>query len=131
MIQLENLQLPDELVWVDETDWTPVAQNEEYFLAGSLGVQTSVKLSGRPMTLTRKNGEVWVSRALILSLMALAAEPGKEMTLTMHDGRVFRVMFRHSDGPPLIAEPVIEYNIPPEWAYYSLALHLFIINEVT
>ncbi len=131
MIKLDDLILPDDLVWVDETDWTPVAQSEEYFLAGSLGVQTSVRLSGRPMTLTRRNGEVWASRTLILSLMALAAEPGKEMTLTIHDGRVFKVMFRHSDGPPLVAEQVIEYHDPPDWAYYTLALHFFIINEVT
>ncbi len=131
MIQLDDLILPDELVWVDETDWTPVAQSEEYFLAGSLEVQASMKLAGRPITLSRKDGEVWASRSLVLSLMALAAEPGKEMTLTLHDGRSFTVMFRHSDGVPLAASQVVEYNNPSDAALYTLTLRFFIINEVT
>ncbi len=131
MIKLDDIVLPDELVWVDETDWTPVAQSEEYFLAGSLEVQTSVKRMGRPLTLSRNEGEVWASRQLVLQLMALAGVPGKEMTLSLHDGRVFKVMFRHKDGTPLVAKPVLEYNNPPDGAYYTLSLNFFIINQVT
>ncbi|PID77574.1 MAG: hypothetical protein CSB24_00795 [Deltaproteobacteria bacterium] len=128
MIKLDDLILPDELVWVDETDWTPVAQNEEYFVAGSLHVQNSVKLAGRPITLSREDGEVWTSRETVLALMEMAAQPGKKMTLTLHDNRKFTVIFRHKDKG-IEARQVKEFNHPQADTYYTLTLRFIEVVE--
>ena len=128
MITLDDLILPDELVWVDETDWSPVAQSESRLLSGSLEIQCGTKLSGRPLTLSREQGEVWAPRQTVLALMALAAEPAKEMTLTYHDGRVFRVVFRQSEQA-IEARQVKEFNNPELTPWYQIKSLKFLILE--
>ncbi len=49
---LDGIELPDDLLWVDEFDWNPVAQDIERSLTGALMVQEQAKLYGRPITLT-------------------------------------------------------------------------------
>lgn len=128
MITLDDLTLPDELVWLDEFAWTPVAQTEDYSLAGAFLVQQGVKLAGRPLTLGRNQGEVWAKRSLILSLQAKAATTD-QMTLTLHDGRSFHVIWRVGDGP-IEATQVVEYNYPPAAAWYNLTLRFLIVGRV-
>ncbi|PIE72294.1 MAG: hypothetical protein CSA20_08500 [Deltaproteobacteria bacterium] len=123
MITLDDITLPGELVWVDELDWTPVAQAVSYTLAGSLMVESSAKLAGRPITLSRGDGDAWITRATLLLLMAMVEEPGRVMTLTLHDGREFSVMFRQGDKP-LEAQQVAERSEPQSGHYYTCTLRL-------
>ena len=121
---LDTITLPVDLHWEDETDWTPVEQSQEYSLAGSLVLDAGVKQAGRPITLAGGDDRAWASRATVLALMAKAATPGTEMTLTLNDARTFTVMFRHGDGKPVDAKPVIPYNAPDAADYYTLTLRL-------
>lgn len=128
MIQIGTVSLPDDLWWEDETEWTPVDQSSEYSVAGSLLVDIGVKLAGRPITLVGDEHTAWVNRATVLALMDLAALPGEQFPLTLHD-RVFTVMFRHGDGKPVDAEALVRITPPEGSDYYILkALRLMIVS---
>ena len=103
MIALDSIILPEDLWWEDETDWTPVDQEEGWSITGALMLDISTKLTGRPITLIGDESTAWVPRQTILDLIALAADPGREMTLTIHS-LTFQVVFRHGDGKPVEAD---------------------------
>ncbi len=129
MITLDGLTLPVYLFWQDETDWTPVQQTTEYSTTGALLIDLATKQAGRPITLVGDEQTAWITRATALALMAMAANPGKEMTLILHD-RSFQVMFRHSDGKPIDAEPLVRISPPADDDYYILkALRLMVLSE--
>lgn len=113
MITLDSLTLPEALVWSDELAWTPVAATQVRTIGGKLLVHESAHAdnAGRPVTLTAEDG--WLPRADLITLAAWAAEPGKAMLLTLHDGRVLTVRFRHWEEPVLTAQPVVEALADP------------------
>jgi len=118
MITLDALELPKDLTWVDEFDWTPVQQTETYTLTGALVLESGIKQAGRTITLSG-NASGWAERSLIKSLYAkLTATP--PLTLTLHDGRVFNVAFNQQR--PLDAKPVVDFNNPDDTDYYTLTL---------
>lgn len=96
---LDAVEIPDDLEWVDELTWTPVAQDSTYGVTGSLYVQTGTKLTGRYITLQGKEDMGWITRATALALIALRDIAGTEMTLTLQDARTFNVIFRQSETP--------------------------------
>lgn len=102
-ITLGAVTLPGDLRWADEFAWAPVVQSSEYSLTGALIVQEAVKLAGRPITLEATQDGLWVTRATVLAVQALAETPGWSGTLTLHDGRTFTVGFRDDR---ISAEPV-------------------------
>ncbi len=113
MITLDNIELPGDLMWVDETQWSPVAQSETHTLSGSLLIETDVKQAGRPITLAGSEDSCWVTRETVLALLAFSYVPEKSMTLTLGDGRTFTVMFRRDGSASGIeANPIIE-RVPP------------------
>ncbi len=108
---LDGITLPADMKWTDEFHWTPVAQQVEVTTAGSLLVEESAQLAGRPITLEAQRdddgGYIWVDRATLVELNSLAASPLIDaILLTLHDGRTFNVRFRYGDGPPVEADPV-------------------------
>lgn len=123
-ITLGTITLPTDLHWSDEFDWTPVAQSAEYTLAGSLAIETGVMQAGRPITLEGGDDRAWATRATVLLLQAKAALPGEEMLLTLNDARTFTVCFRHGDGAPVEARPIVPYNTPAAGDYYAITLRL-------
>ena len=131
MISLDSINLPEDLWWSDETDWTPVAQATEYGTTGALLVDVSTKLAGQPITLVGDDQTAWVTRATVLSLQELAADPGLEMTLVLH-GRTFTVIFSHEGGKPIDAEPVVRISPPQDSDYYIIrALRFLALSETT
>lgn len=113
---LDGVTLPDDLQWIDEFDWAPVAQSTDYTIGGSLVVQEGAKAAGRYITLSGGDW-AWIERSAVLALRALMTA-GRVMTLDLVDGRSFSVMWRHGDNP-VKATPVI-FQAPPDDAdpYY-------------
>lgn len=103
---ITTITLPGDMYWADEYEWTPIEQSTSYSLSGSLLVETASRLAGRNITLTADSDRAWLTKSVLDQLYAFAAVPGKSMTLTLSDSRVFTVMFRHQDGA-LRAEPVM------------------------
>lgn len=104
VITLGAITLPEELRWVDEHAWSPVARSgvDDYSLTGAPLRQAAIKQAGRPITL--QHPDAWVQIATLTNLQAINANPLWEGVLTLADGRNFNVAFR-DEG--IAAEPVI------------------------
>lgn len=116
-IALDALPLPDDLVWSDEFDGSLVKQREEVALSGALIIQSGVQLKGRNITL----GGAWVTRGVLKQLRVLAEAAPVSMALTLHDGRVFDVLFRR-DQDPITSRPVQPFADPDDADQYTLIL---------
>jgi hypothetical protein len=119
-MQLDTIELPDDLEWVDEFTWTPVAQSMEYGATGSLFIQESEKQAGRTITLQGEEDMCWVSRSTVLALQALYEQTDNEMTLTLEDARTFTVRFLQSGGNPVDVSPVVKGSFYGSGDYYKI-----------
>ena len=50
-MQLDDITLPDDLLWINEFDWNPVTQSTERSLTGALLVQEEPFTHGRSISL--------------------------------------------------------------------------------
>ena len=103
-ITLNNIKLPDGLKFSDEFAWSPLAQANEYSLTGSLLVEQTTRLAGRPITLVGGQQFAWLTRSEVSTLKALL-DTGAELTLTLHDARSFTVL-------PAAEEPLSVTPLP-------------------
>ena len=126
-ITLDTLTLPDELLWLDEFEWSDVKSNSLYTLQGRLVIEESSILAskGRPITLVSENA--WLERSDLKILFGWAQEIDKEMTLTMHDDEVFPVGFRHWDNPVLEIQNITQTPFRTDDVLYALSLKLVVI----
>lgn len=132
-MQLKNLAtevlllLPDDLLWSDEHAWTPATASVSYLITGALLVQSAQRQAGRPMTLTGAQDMAWVTRSCLQTLYEWASLPLGENTgrfeLTLFDGRIFNVAFRHAEVP-IEAEPVTGFTARSDSDFYRLSLKL-------
>lgn len=118
-----TVSLPDDLQWTDEYAWSAVEQTTEYSVTGALVVDVAERVAGRPVTLV-SGDQVWVSRATLDQLLTLANQPGKVMSLTLADDRVFQVMFRLHAGAGIDARPVLFSAPMAAGDWYTLTLNL-------
>jgi hypothetical protein len=132
-MQLKNLfsgvtlTLPDDLLWSDEYTWSPVVSSVSYLITGALLVQSATRQAGRDITLVGAADMAWVTRSVVNVLRAWAALPLDSVTgrfeLTLMDGRVFTVAFRHADGA-MEAEPVTGFPARNDNDFYRISLKL-------
>ncbi|MFM5576896.1 hypothetical protein ACET8O_20275 [Aeromonas veronii] len=127
MIKLDDLELPNQLEWGNEFDWTPLKQVITPTLTGALVIDQRITNIGRPINLL-SNGGVWAARSLVTQLKQWEATLGKKMTLTLHDGRTFRVAF-NADPVAVTAEPILRVNNPGPTSRYALDIKLIVIEE--
>lgn len=128
-ITLASVTLPGDMQWIDEFDWTPVSQLVEVTTAGSLLVEPSKQLAGRPITLEGRMegglGFAIPTRAVIKALQALAdTATDTAMLLTLDDGRTFNVLFDYGNGTPVAAKPIKHIVPPDDGDLYTLTLRL-------
>jgi hypothetical protein len=117
-----TINLPDDLHWVDEFSWSPVAQTADYSIGGSLFIEESTKLAGRPITLGGAYDDMgWVRRSVVKQLEVARNILGQQFTLTLKDGTVFTVMFRQEAGA-VDARPVIAWDQVNDDDWYRLIL---------
>lgn len=103
------VNIPGDLEWIDEFEWSAVVAEAEYTLTGALVVDEAVRQAGRPITLA--GDYVWISRADVLALQALDVAEA-QITLTLEDARQFTVGWNRTSGDtPLVARPV-HYQAP-------------------
>lgn len=121
-ITLNGIELPQDLEWQDEFDWTPIRQSQDIALSGTLIVAESAQQTGRPITLYGGPNACWVPRSIVVQLYALTQTPENIMTLHYH-GTDYSVMWRHQDGP-LNAKPVQRVMNPGNDHKYSITLRL-------
>lgn len=125
LTSLATLTLSHDLLWTDEHGWSPVAANAEYTLTGALIVESAVRLTGRPITLSAPDPSMaWHTRAIVDMLLVWAGVPGQQFRLTIDDGRSFTVVFRHHDAPAMEAKPVRGFPSYEADDYWQVSLKL-------
>ncbi len=114
-VTLNSELLPDDLIWRDEFDWSPVEQVVTPTLSGALLVEETPRPDGRPITLVGH-----CARATVLRLKALEAVPGQLLTLTLLDGVARTVIWRR---PGVVVTALIEMADPEAGEPYALTLN--------
>lgn len=118
---LGGVALPYSLFWVNEQEWTPYRQSQDYSITGALLLQASVKLAGRPITLSGTTDSAWITHATLTALRELlTVDP---LPLILPDGRTFSVTWDHA-GPPIAATPVISRWTGDDRKYSAVTLKL-------
>ena len=124
-MQLDNLTLPTDLIWLDEFDWTPVEQTQSYSITGALIIQSGVKQAGRTVTLAGDNSSGLIGRADLKTLQS-KANSNSQMTLTLNDARTFNVVFNYAKNP-IEAKQWIDYSDPVDTDFYTLKINLLTV----
>lgn len=119
-MQLDDLTLPEDLIWIDEFDWTPIEQSQSYSITGALIIETGAKQAGRPITLSGGNDYGVIGRADLKQLQAKLTKT-TPLVLTLNDARTFNVIFNHAKNP-IEAKPWIDYSTPDDADFYTLKL---------
>jgi hypothetical protein len=117
-----TLQLPPDITWPDEFDWTATQATRRYSMGGALLVNLGTKLAGRPITLASLPQRAWATRAVATTLRTWSDTPGAQMTLALR-GATYAVMFS-PDGTPVQSTPVFEYPDPLPQDFVRLTLRL-------
>jgi hypothetical protein len=125
MITLQEVELPNDLLWSDEFDWSPVESNQTYTLTGALVIESSVRQAGRPISLSADQDMAWVTRQTLSKLKNWAAIPARQFRLIFEyktDTREFLVVFNHSKDPAK-AKPVLGFPMHKDGDYFTVALN--------
>lgn len=126
------LELPRDLIWVDELTWSKVTQKTERGIFGTLVIDAMARNGGQPITLQGDGNSAWISRATLRTLKAWSSVPGLRMTLRIQ-AEEFEVVFDHGDAEQTRAmamQSVIEYSDPEDSDYYcSLVLRFIEASE--
>lgn len=117
-----TINLPTDLLWVDEFDWQPVQYVSRYSVGGALLVNSGKRLTGRPITLVGGETWAWVQRSVVLALQTLSEIESPQMTL-VYRGTSYPVTWA-PNGAPLAAEPIIDYADPGSTDDYAVTLRL-------
>ncbi len=117
-----TINLPTDLLWVDEFDWSPVEYVSRYSVAGTLLVSAGTKLSGRPITLTAGQSWAWVSRTTAIAVRDLSLLASPAMTL-VYRGTSYAVTWA-TQGTPFTAIPLVDFSNPQADSRYILTLRL-------
>jgi len=89
-----SVTLPNDLEWTDRYSWSRQKDQIDITLGGSLIIQNSAQLKGRPITLSGGDDYGWMSQADMDTLYQLY-DAGSNMTLTLNDGSSYTVRFRY------------------------------------
>jgi len=118
--------LPPDLIWSDAFKWSPVAGVHEWSTTGALLIDRGVRQAGRPITLEGGPQHAWMPLAQVQAMRALAAAPEAVMTLTLHDGSAYQVVFDHGGEAreAFEATQVVDYADPASGDWYVPTLRL-------
>lgn len=114
MITLNNIELPGDMRWPNEMDWSPVGQAQTYSIDGTLIIEENGATGGRPITLESidEGGNprklvAPLTRLQVIQLKALEVDfASGPWVLILEDLREFTVRFDFSRGAAVTAVPV-------------------------
>lgn len=124
----EVLNLPNDLLWENEFDWSPVLSDQAYSTTGALFIDQWLKQAGRPISLRAAEEDMgWVRRSAAQTLLAWSALVGTQFQLVFEyptDVRTFNVVFDSKDGQPVTAVPVKGFpgHDPLDWFRVTIKL---------
>lgn len=119
-ITLDAIALPADLLWLDEYQWSSVAQQVDVMADGAVVVQADAQQTGRLITLAGGDNFGWMDRTTLELVRAKANLAGEQMTLVLNDGISRNVVFT---GDRLTAEQVYEHSHPEDAHPYKVTLY--------
>lgn len=109
-----SIDLPGDLEWIDEHDWSAVESVMVRSLTGRMIIQSQARVAGRPITLEPHQGTgSWMTRGTYKLLKPWLDAPGQILTLTLH-GESYQVAFRHHEEPAASGRAVLFYSDPTD-----------------
>ena len=121
---LDDITLPNGLIWQDEFSKVNVAQSSRRTLNGQVVVFAQSLTAGQTITLTSDSNGCWLTLAEVQAIQAKADAPGAVYVLQAN-GQSLNVVFKHDDPPAFDARPVTGYTDHDD--YYTVTLKLMSI----
>jgi hypothetical protein len=78
-----TINLPNDIIWVDELSWSSVEQSADYSLTGALVIESWQRQAGRKITLKSPADQAVLPRSTINILRTWWNTPEKTMSLTI------------------------------------------------
>lgn len=98
------VQLPSNLLWVDQYTWNRVEATRQYSSTGALVIDQWTRQAGRPITLQGTQERAWCERGLLTTLRGWADQAALQLSLT-HGSDSYQVAFDHQQAA-IDAEPL-------------------------
>ncbi|CAB4202495.1 hypothetical protein UFOVP1367_19 [uncultured Caudovirales phage] len=124
-LTLDAIDLPPDLLWVDEFEWTPIEQSHQHTLTGALVFQSATRAAGRPITLSGSQDHGWATKTQVDALYTKLTG-NAVMTLTLPDARTFQVRFLHENNP-LTVKPIVDYRIKAAGDFFEVSIKLIAV----
>ena len=121
MATLDGNALPDNFYLQDEHEWEPVAQTRQRAIDGTLHIQESERIGGRPITITGP----WVTRAEFETWRNRSANTQAAMELVFDDGTTKQVRWRRDRRQPAVSgTPLWPQQDPSDDQLHEITLRL-------
>jgi hypothetical protein len=118
--------LPDDLVWIDEFEFTAVAQRTGRTVTGALYVEEVALSAGRPLTLQGGDDRAWIARSVLETLRTWAQTPNTLLTLNLR-GTDYSVVFDRQGGKPVEARAVMPLADNDPADAFVVTLHFLVV----
>ena len=126
------LDLPPDLVWVDELTASNVVQRSKRSAFGTLIISAMQLQGGQRITLQGEGGSAWIERRALKQIKQWGSVPGLRLDLDIR-GETFSVVFDHGDADETRAlgmQSVIDFCDKQDDDYYgSLVLRFLEAGE--
>ena len=126
------LDLPPDLIWVDELTASNVVQRSKRCAFGTLIISAMQLQGGQRITLQGEGGSAWIERRALKQIKQWGSVPGLRLELDIR-GETFSVVFDHGDADETRAlgmQSVIDFCDKQDDDYYgSLVLRFLEAGE--
>ena len=126
------LDLPPDLIWVDELTASNVVQRSKRSAFGTLIISAMQLQGGQRITLQGEGGSAWIERRALRQIKQWGSVPGLRLDLDIR-GETFSVVFDHGDADETRAlgmQSVIDFCDKQDDDYYgSLVLRFLEAGE--
>ena len=126
------LDLPPDLIWVDELTASNVVQRSKRSAFGTLIISAMQLQGGQRITLQGEGGSAWIERRALKQIKQWTSVPGLRLDLDIR-GEKFSVVFDHGDADETRAlgmQSVIDFCDKQDDDYYgSLVLRFLEAGE--
>lgn len=126
------LDLPPDLIWVDELTASNVVQRSKRSAFGTLIISAMQLQGGQRITLQGEGGSAWIERRALKQIKQWGNVPGLRLELDIR-GETFSVVFDHGDADETRAlgmQSVIDFCDKQDDDYYgSLVLRFLEAGE--
>ena len=126
------LDLPPDLIWVDELTASNVVQRSKRSAFGTLIISAMQLQGGQRITLQGEGGSAWIERRALKQIKQWSGVPGLRLELDIR-GETFSVVFDHGDADETRAlgmQSVIDFCDKQDDDYYgSLVLRFLEAGE--